>query len=145
VRASTLRLAEQARAGLEALRIWPRTIGAVALSVPAWLVEAGVFALFGRAFELGLPYPTFVAVMVAANLAVAVPIALWNFGPYEALVSGVLTAAGVDPSTAVSYAITIHLLSNLWIVGTGLVAFWALGIRWREVFAARRSEAPQRT
>ena len=137
-RGPAARLAEQAHAGLEALRAWPRTAGAVALSAPAWLVEAGVFALFGQAFDLGLSYPTFIAVMVAANLAVAIPIALWNFGPYEALVSGVLIAAGVDQSTALSYAISVHLLTNLWIVGTGLAAFWALGVRPRQVFAIDR-------
>lgn len=141
VRGSATRLAGQAREGLEALRIWPRTAGAIALSVPAWLVEAGMFALFGQAFDLGLSYPTFIAVMVAANLAVAIPIAFWNFGPYEALVSGVLVAAGVEQSTALSYAISVHLLSSLWIVGSGLVAFWALGISPRQVFSVTRVKA----
>ena len=138
LRGSAARVAGQTRTGLEALRIWPRTAGAIALSAPAWLVEAGMFALFGRAFDLGLSFPTFIAVMVAANLAVAIPIAFWNFGPYEALVSGVLVAAGVEQSTAVSYAISVHVLSSLWIVGSGLVAFWALGINPREVFSIRR-------
>ena len=141
VRGSAARLAEQTREGLEALRIWPRTAGAIALSVPAWLVEAGMFALFGRAFDLGLSYPTFIAVMVAANLAVAIPIAFWNFGPYEALVSGVLVAAGVEQSTALSYAISVHLCSSLWIVGSGLVGFWALGISPRQMFSIHRVEA----
>ncbi len=121
--------------GLHALGAWRRTAGAVALSVPAWLVEAGMFALFGRAFGLDLPYPTFVAVMVAANLAVSVPVALWNFGPYEALVVGVLVAAGIDDAAALSYAVTVHLLANLWIEATGLVAFWALRVSPRDIFA----------
>ena len=123
--------------GLHALRAWRRTLGAIALSAPAWLVEAGMFALFGQAFGLGLSYPTYVAVMVAANLAVSVPVALWNFGPYEALVAGVLAAAGVEEAAALSYALTVHLLSNLWIDATGLVAFWALRVSPREVFFFR--------
>ena len=123
--------------GLHALRAWRRTAGAVALSAPAWLVEAGMFALFGQAFGLGLSYPTCVAVMVAANLAVSVPVALWNFGPYEALVTAVLVAAGVAEATALSYALAVHLFSNLWIEATGLLAFWALGVSPREVFSLR--------
>lgn len=138
VRATAGRLLGDARAGLEALRSWRRTAGAIALSLPAWLVEGGMFALFGQAFGLGLSYPTFVAVMVAANLAVALPIAFWNFGPYEALVSGVLVAAGVDQSTALSYAISVHLLSNVWIVGSGLLAMWALNISARELLSVQR-------
>ena len=123
--------------GLHALRAWRRTAGAIALSAPAWLMEAGMFALFGQAFDLGLSYPTYVAVMVAANLAVSVPVAPWNFGPYEALVTAVLVAAGVAKATALPYALTVHLLSNLWIDATGLLAFWALGVSPREVFSLR--------
>ena len=126
--------------GLYALRAWRRTLGAIALSVPAWLLEAGMFALFGRAFDLGLTYPQFVAVMIAANLAVALPVALWNFGPYEALVVGVLVAAGgIDESLALSYAVAVHVLTSLWISATGLLAFWALGVRPRELFSLRGS------
>lgn len=120
-------------AGLYALRTWRRAAVAVSLSVPAWLVEASMFALFGRAFGLGLDYPTFIATMIAANLAVAIPLALWNFGPYEALVSGVLVAAGVDQPLALSFAVAVHLASSLWIQATGLVAFWALGVSPRDL------------
>ncbi len=121
--------------GLHALQSWRRALGAVALSAPAWLVEAGMFALLGRAFGLSLSYPDYVAVMVAANLAVAAPVALWNFGPYEALVTATLAAAGVAEATALSYALSVHLLSNLWIDATGLLAFWALGVSRRELFS----------
>jgi uncharacterized protein (TIRG00374 family) len=127
--------------GLHALRAWPRTLGAIALSVPAWLLEAGMFALFGRAFGLELGFPTFVAAMVAANLAVAVPVALWNFGPYETLVAGVLIAGGVAEATAISYALTVHLLGNLWIEATGLAAFAALGVSPRELFTLAAAPA----
>jgi hypothetical protein len=53
----------------------------------------------------------------------------------------VLVAAGVEQSTALSYAISVHLLSSLWIVGSGLVAFWALGISPRQVFSVTRVKA----
>ncbi len=129
-------------AGLYALRAWRRTLVAVALSVPAWLVEAGMFAFFGRAFDLGLGYPTFVAVMVAANLAVSVPLALWNFGPYETLVAAVLLAAGVGEAAALSYALTVHVLTNVWIEATGLVALWVLGVSPRELFSLSRAVPP---
>lgn len=127
----------QATAGLDALRSWRRSGGALVLSIPAWLVEAAMFALIGRAFGFDHGYATYVAAMISANLAVAVPIALWNFGPYEALVSGMLTAAGADPSAALSYALTAHLATSLWINATGLVAFWAMRIHPREILGVR--------
>ncbi len=134
-RGAAVALLRDALDGLHALRSWRRTLGAIALSVPAWLVEAGMFALLGRAFGLGLSYPEYVAAMVAANLAVSVPVALWNFGPYEALVTATLAAAGVAEATALSYALSVHLLSNLWIDATGLLAFWALRVSPREFFS----------
>ena len=126
--------------GLHALRSWRRMGSALALSAPAWLIEAGMFAVFGKAFGLEHGYGTYIAAMVAANLAVAVPVALWNFGPYEALVAGVLTEAGTDEATALAYALAVHLLTNVWIVGTGLLAFWALRLSPRDVLAIRRTE-----
>ena len=134
-RDAAVALLRDALDGLHALRSWRRTLGAIALSAPAWLVEAGMFALIGRALGLGLSYPEYVAVMVAANLAVSVPVALWNFGPYEALVTATVVAAGVTEATALSYALSVHLLSNLWIDATGLLAFWALGASPREFFS----------
>lgn len=107
------------------------------LSVPAWLVETAMFALIGRAFGFDYGYPTYLAAMISANLAVAIPVALWNFGPYEALVGGILTAAGADAATAVSYALTVHLATSLWINATGLLAFWAMRVRPGEILGVR--------
>jgi len=127
----------QAAAGLDALRSWRRAGGALLLSVPAWLVEAAMFALIGHAFGLDHGYATYVAAMISANLAVAVPVALWNFGPYEALVGGILAAAETEPTVAVSYALSVHLLTSVWINLTGLCAFWALGVRPSDVLGLR--------
>lgn len=127
--------------GLDALGSIHRALGAIALSIPAWLLEASVFAAMGQAFGLELSFPVFLAAMVAANLAVAIPLGLWNIGPYEALVSGVLVVAGVDEQLAFSYALTTHLLVNLWINGSGLVAFWALGVGVGDLFTLGRDES----
>jgi glycosyltransferase 2 family protein len=123
------------RDGLHALRSWRRTLGAVALSIPAWLIEAGTFALAGRAFGIDVGFEVFVAVMIAANVAVAVPVALWNIGPYEAAVTAALALAGVAGAVALSYAIAVHLLVNVWIQITGLLTFWITGVRPREVIS----------
>lgn len=124
---------EAAREGLHALRSWRRTAGAIALSLPSWLVEAAMFAVIGRAFGLDLGYPAFLAIMVAANLAVALPFGLWNFGPYEVLVTATAVAAGGDQATALAYAVTIHIATNAWIVVTGAIAFWLMRIDPREL------------
>lgn len=123
--------------GLDALGSLPRAAGAVSLSLPAWLLEAGTFYLMGQAFGLDVGYPVFLAAMVAANLATAIPFGLWNVGPYEVLVSGVLVAAGVGGEVALGYAVTVHLAVNLWINVVGLVAFWLAGIQPRDLLSTR--------
>lgn len=129
--------------GLDALGSVPRASGAVGLSLPAWLLEACVFAAMGQAFGLELSFPVFLAAMVAANLAVAIPLGLWNIGPYEALVSGVLVIAGVDEQVAFSYALTTHFLVNLWINVSGLVAFWALGVSVGDLFTLGQKDSDE--
>jgi uncharacterized protein (TIRG00374 family) len=130
----------KAAEGLHALRSWRRTAVALALSIPAWLMEAGIFALFGQAFGLDHGYGTYIAVMVAANVAVSVPVAFGNFGPYEVLVASVLTAAGTDEATAVAYALAVHVLTSAWIIVTGLLAFWSLRLSPRDVVNVGRGD-----
>ncbi|MPZ97767.1 MAG: flippase-like domain-containing protein [Dehalococcoidia bacterium] len=133
----------QIEEGLHALRSLPRAMGAVALSVPPWLLEAGTFGLVGLAFGLEPGYPTFVTAMIAANVAVAVPLGLWNIGPYEVLVSAVLIAAGVSATVALSYAVAVHLLVNLWINVVGLVTLWVMRISPRDVLRGPGGRRPE--
>lgn len=138
------RQATRAAEGLDALRTPRRLLGAIALSVPAWLIEGGVFYLMGQAFGLDHAYPTYVAAMVAANLAVALPVTLWNFGTYEALVAAVLVAAGTSESVAVAYALAVHVLTSAWIVVTALLAFWALRLHPSELLTLGRDHERDR-
>src|SRR5690606_4050344 len=133
----------QIEEGLHALRSVPRALGAIALSVPPWLLEAGTFALVGLAFGFELGYPTFVAAMIAANVAVAIPIGLWNIGPYETLVSAVLSAAGLSATVALSYAVAVHLLVNLWISVVGLITMWVMRIGRGDVLRGVREREPE--
>jgi glycosyltransferase 2 family protein len=130
----------QLQQGLHALGTPVRAAGAVGLSLPSWLLEAGTFWAMGQAFGLDLPFLVYLAAMVAANLAVAIPIGLWNLGPYEVLVSAVLVMAGADEQVAFTYALTTHLAVNIWINLTGLAAFWTMGVRPREIFALRHPQ-----
>lgn len=124
--------------GLHALGSWRRTAVAIALSLPAWLVEAAMFWMLGNAFGFDLGYPTYVAVMVAANLAVAVPVTLWNFGAYQALVLAVLVPSGIDHGSALAYALAAQVLTSAWIQVTGLLTFWLMRVRPLELIALSR-------
>ena len=108
---------------------------AIALSFAIWLLEVGMFALFGLAFGIHLSMPAWMLIMVAANMISAVPIAPSNIGPYEVAVTELVKALGVEAGLAGGFAIASHIFNILWITGAGAVAIWALGLNIADVFS----------
>jgi uncharacterized membrane protein YbhN (UPF0104 family) len=129
--------------GLAALR-HPLMGGQVlALSFVAWLLEATMFWLFGLAFGLDLSFSSYLVIMIAANMVISLPLAPSNVGPYEVAVAEVVAVLGVTRSLAGGYAIATHVLNILWVMLTGVVAMWLLGLRVQDIFYLRdQPEAP---
>ena len=129
--------------GLAALR-HPRIGGQVlALSFVAWLLEGLMFWLFGLGFGLDLSFGSYLVIMIAANMAISLPFAPSNIGPYEVVVAEVVAVLGVARSLAGGYAIATHILNILWVLSTGVIAMWLLGLRVQDIFYLRGSpEAP---
>lgn len=130
--------------GLAVFRDARLGLPAVALSFAIWLLEVGMFALFGKAFGLTLSMPAWMLIMVAANLISAVPIAPSNIGAYEVAIAELAQALGVDHGTAGGFAIATHVLNIGWITVAGCVAVWALGMGLDDVFSfgRKRQEYP---
>lgn len=133
LRGHIARIVPQFLDGLEAMRDPRRMARAIAVSFPAWLVEAVMFWFFGLAFGLDLAPHKYIIIMITANLIVAVPITPWNIGTYEVALQEVIAALGVDRSLAAGYAIGIHIFSIMWITFTGLVSVWLLRLSLRDV------------
>jgi len=121
--------------GLVAMRELKRTLRVLAVSFPAWLIEALMFWFFGLAFGLDLAFDKYIVIMVAANLVVSLPITPWNIGPYEVALQSVVVVFGVDAALAGGYAIGTHLFTIVWITFTGLIAVWLLGLDIRDVLS----------
>jgi uncharacterized protein (TIRG00374 family) len=133
IRGHIARIVPQFLDGLEAMRDPRRMARAIAVSFPAWLVEAVMFWFFGLAFGLDLAPHKYIIIMITANLVVAVPITPWNIGTYEVALQEVISALGVDRSLAAGYAIGIHIFSIMWITFTGLISVWLLKLSLRDV------------
>jgi uncharacterized protein (TIRG00374 family) len=116
-----------AREGLGATRR-PRALGLSATaSVGSWTLELGVTALAMRAVGLQLPFAAVVLVLLAVNLALAVPFAPpGNIGTIEVGAILALLGFGVAKEQALAFAIVYHLLQ--------VVPIGILGI----IFASRR-------
>ena len=111
---------------------------ALVLSFAIWLLEVGMFALFGKAFGLTLSMPAWMLIMVAANLISAVPIAPSNIGAYEVAIAEVAQALGVEEGAAGGFAIATHMLNIGWITVAGFTAMWAMGLGFDDVFSFGR-------
>jgi len=111
---------------------------AIALSFIIWLLEVGMFALFGLAFGIHLSMPAWMLIMVAANMISSVPITPSNIGAYEVAITELTKALGVDAGLAGGFAIAAHVFNIAWITGAGFIAMWALGLSVDDVFSFGR-------
>lgn len=131
--------------GMTALSDWRSAVIAVALSVFAWLLEVGVWWYMGKAFGIELAFSEALTVMIAANMAQAIPLTPWSIGPYEVAVTEVLVLLGSTRLDASSYAIGSRLLLMVWIGATGLVAMWSLDLKMRDLFGYSERAAEELT
>ncbi len=119
--------------GMRTLSTWRSASLAVVISLVAWMLEVEVWWLMGRAFGIELAFSEALLVMIAANMAGALPLTPWNIGPYEVVVTEMLVLFGYTRLDASSYAIGSRLLLVTWIGITGLLAMWSLGLSPRDL------------
>lgn len=112
---------------------------AIVLSFAIWLLEVGMFALFGLAFGIHLSMPAWMLIMIAANMISAVPVAPSNIGAYEVAVTELTKALGVAAGPAGAFAIAAHLFNIAAITVIGVVSVYALKLTLADVFAFRGS------
>ena len=129
--------------GLETMRDLRLFSITLALNFASWFVQTLAFFLFGLAFGLDLPFIVYLGVTIAANVVTDVPITFQNFGTYEIVMLEFLALQGVAREDAFSYALTTHVLSNLWVIVLGLAAMWLMRLRPAEILALRTPPVPR--
>ncbi|MDX1993248.1 MAG: lysylphosphatidylglycerol synthase transmembrane domain-containing protein [bacterium] len=134
------KLGEEIIGGLEGLRSPAQLAGAVISSYASWSVEALVYWIVAGAFGLDLSYIAILLVVGTVNLAGLIPASPGQIGVYEFFVSLVLVALGVEETTALGYALVVHLV--IWLPVT-LVGFYFLarqGLNFTAIAQAREIE-----
>jgi uncharacterized membrane protein YbhN (UPF0104 family) len=128
--------------GLAVFRSLRLALPALALSFAIWLIEVGMFALFGRAFGITLSFPAWMLVMVVANVISALPITPSNIGAYELAMTELMMALGVEAGLAGGFAIAAHVFNILWITVAGFAAMLALRLTFNDVFGLSAGPQP---
>ncbi len=136
-----LRIAEQARSfssGLKSFRSKRSLVIVAACSLAAWLCEATMYWAAGESIGLGLSPAFYLLMVVAATVAVSVPITQAGIGVYEVALTSLLVAFDVDRSQAVAFAIYAHAILAVPYLMTGPLAAFAMRISPRDVLFLRR-------
>jgi len=119
--------------GLAVLKSPGRFAGVVAWSIVVWGVNAAAFAVCFRAFGLDVPLEAALLLQGIIGFGVAVPSTPGFVGVFEAATRVTLAVYGVDPSRAVSYALTYHLAVFVPITLLGLWSLSRLHLRLSEL------------
>jgi glycosyltransferase 2 family protein len=106
-------------------------------SYAAWLCEAVMFYACGRALGLDLPPVVYLLVVVAATIAVSVPVTQAGLGVFELATAGLLVSFGVSESQAAAFAIFSHVMLALPYFVTGPLAAVALRLSPADVLFLR--------
>lgn len=104
-----------------------------AISTLSWVLEAAMYSLIGRAFGFALSFHVYLLVTAAANLAISVPSSQGGIGPFEFFAKETIVFFGVGAAAAQAYAIALHALLLLSMIGLGLVFLWAIRLSFGEV------------
>ena len=120
-------------AGLTVLKSPARFAGVVAWSLVLWVKNAAAFAICFRAFGLDVPLEAALLLQGIIGFGVAVPSTPGFVGVFEAATLLTLRLYGVDPSLAVSYALTYHVTTFIPITLLGLWSLSRLHLRLGEL------------
>lgn len=128
-----LKISEDIIHGLEGLRTPAQLIGAVISSYATWMLEATVYWMVSWAFDLQASYALMLLVVGTVNLAGLIPASPGQLGVFELFASTVLVAAGIAETTALSYALTVHLVIWLPVTLAGFAFLIRQGLGWNAI------------
>lgn len=124
----SVRFAVSLTRGMARLRRPGDALVIVALSVLVWLLEAGLFVMLLPAFGLPLDLRWGLLAMAVTNLGILMPSTPGFIGTFELFCKGSLVALGVAGSTALGYALVVHLAFFLPITVWGALVLAHYGV-----------------
>ncbi len=118
--------------GVRGLRDWRRSLLALLLTLPLWVLLAVSFYWLGQAALIPLPLSSYVFPVVVIALAASIPNPPWNVGMLEILSIGSLGVYGVDSGQALAFVVLMRAMRLVPIV-------WGYALFSREGFGLRLS------
>ena len=144
-------LAQPFYKGLEALRSPVDLTIAWVLSGISWALEATMYYMVGLAFGIDAGFHIYLLATAAANLAISVIASQGGIGPFElvtkqtfiAAVFGGAAATTAEVDLATAYAIGLHALVLLPVIGVGLYFLGTMGLSLGDIFRRSTAASPE--
>jgi glycosyltransferase 2 family protein len=121
-------LAARVAPGVRALRDPGVVAKAILLSATAWGLEVVMIVACARALQLPIGPALAAVILLAINVALAVPSSPAGAGAFEGAVVVVLTLAGLGKSQAVAFALLYHLIQVVPVTLAGALVVWRAGL-----------------
>jgi len=127
--------------GLASLRSPFNVLMVFFTSVIIWLLETGKYWFVMHAFNFSVSFFALMLMNGIVNLATTIPSAPGYIGTFDAPGIAVLSAYGVERSTAAGYTLVLHVA--LWLPITLLGAYYLTreGIKWSDTLRSETIEA----
>jgi glycosyltransferase 2 family protein len=114
--------------GLRSLRHPDAFIWVTGSSIAAWMLEAVVYMLVGRAFGFDINFGYYIMAVGAGNLANLAPTSQGGIGPFEFFTKQVLVGAAVAEADAAAYGFAVHATILVPATILGLYYLWSMGL-----------------
>lgn len=96
--------------GVRAMQHWRRSLLALFLTLPMWLLLVVSFYFLGQAALIELPFGPYVFPVVVIALAASIPNPPWNVGMLEILSITTLGVFGVESSHALAFVVLMRAM-----------------------------------
>lgn len=108
-------------------------VGLLLLGLITWGIQFGMLHIIELAYDLQLDWASTIFVVLAINLAIALPSAPGNLGTFEFAAVLAYAYVGVDKATGLGIGIFFHFLQVIPVTLIGLFYYWRWGIRFKDM------------
>ncbi len=127
--------------GSQPLRSFKSFFLLILLGFATWLTQAGMLILIEEAFQIHVGFFGTFFVLIAVNLAIALPSAPSNIGTFEFATVLAYTWLQVDKASALGIGFYFHFLQVIPITLVGLFYYFRWGIRLKDMEKAVEEKA----
>jgi uncharacterized membrane protein YbhN (UPF0104 family) len=123
-----LRHARSALSSFGALRRPGRLLQLAGLTAVIWWLAWWTNQLALQALGLSLPWGAALLILVALQVGISLPSLPGRVGVFEYVCILALQGYGIDPATALSYGILLHVVVYIPLIAAGLPSLWMLPV-----------------